>query len=114
MSDAYNTFETRLRTIGRNRGQLARGYSSRVTRDGLIIFRPKPRRSGIPFRGIFLLIVGFLCFKGLVMAHIGNTVYDERVATLQQGSIVEQAGAMIMQADPVSRAVARKLMPVLW
>ena len=113
MSDSFQGFDARLKRIDRKHAKLANGYTARVSRDGLIIFRPKRRKPSISLRGIALLIVGFLCFKGIVMAHLGGTVYEDRLAALKEGTIVEQAGAFVMQGDPVTVYVAEKLRPFL-
>ncbi len=114
MGDTYQGFDARLKNINKARSRLARGYSAKVTRDGLIVFVPQGRRSEFPLRGIVWLIVGFLVFKAIVMANIGATVYDARVDALWDGSLIEQAGAFIMQADLVSEAIAGKIRPVFW
>lgn len=113
MSDAYQGFEHRLRKIGRKRARLADGYVSKVGRDGLIVFKPRRRQGGISLRGLVFLVVGFFCFKGLIMAHLGAPLYEERVETLRSGSIVEQVGGFVMQPDPVTQSIAAKLRPFL-
>ncbi|QYX57434.1 hypothetical protein K1T73_03260 [Roseovarius sp. SCSIO 43702] len=111
MTDAMNGFGTRLKSLQRKHAKMARGYECKVGRDGLIVFRPKRRRPGVPWRGIALLVLGFLCFKGLVLAHMGPEGYAERVNEMRRGGAVEQAGAIVMQVDPVADFVARQLAP---
>lgn len=113
MSDVYQGFDTRLRNISRKRARLADGYVSKVTKDGLIVFRPKHRKTTFPVRGLVLLMVGFFLFKAMIMAHLGGLLYEERVAALNEGTLVEQAGAYVMQADPVTQTIASKLRPFL-
>ena len=114
MTNAYDSFDKRLRRIGRTRARMARGYSSAVSKDGLIVFRPgRENRGGFPIRGLLLLAVGFFCFKALIIAHLGETIFSERVSTLATGSVVEQGGALIMQADPVSLTLAKYVRPLV-
>ncbi len=113
MSEAFQDFDTRLKKIDRKHNRLAQGYSARVSKDGLIVFRPKRRQSRISLRGVALLAVGFLCFKGILLAHLGATTYENRIAALQDGTLIEQGGAYVMQIDPVSNAIAMKLHPIL-
>ena len=113
MSNAYQGFDNRLKKIGRKRARMARGYVSKVGRDGLIVFRPKRNEGGFPIRGLALLVIGFFCFKGLVLAHLGQETYTTRVDQLGSGSVVEQAGAFVMQADPVSQFIAQKMRPLV-
>ncbi|MDT8328812.1 MAG: hypothetical protein RQ750_15745 [Roseovarius sp.] len=113
MSDAFQGFDTRLKSIDRNRARLERGYTSKVGKDGLIVFRPKRRHGGAPVRGVLYLVAGFLFFKAVIIAHLGASLYEERLAQLSQGSTVEQVGAVVMQPDPLSMMVAAKLRLVL-
>ena len=109
----YAGFEARLKKIDRKRTRMAQGYKGTVTRDGLIVFRPSRRQRGIPLRAVVLLVVGFFVFKGMVMAHTGSTIYAERVAALKEGTLVEQAGAFVMQTDPITVGIAQQLRPFL-
>ena len=113
MSNTFQGFDARLKKIDRNRVRLSNGYSAKVTKDGLIVFRPKSRSGGFSVRGLLFLIAGFFLFKAMIMAHLGGTTYDQRVGALEQGTMVEQAGAFVMQRDPVTVAIAEKLRPFL-
>lgn len=113
MADAFNEFDQRLRRIDRKRSRIKRGYVTVVDRDGLIVTKPRRRRPSFPWKGISILIFGFIGFKALLMAHLGFGVYHDRVETLSEGSMVEVAGAVVMTADPVSTYVAIQLRPYL-
>jgi hypothetical protein len=118
MGDAANTykaFNSRLKSVSKRKARLERGYQSKVSKDGLIVFKPKrlPRGTSISARGVFYLIFGFFLFKGMIMAHIGGTIYGQRVATLQEGTVVEQVGGFIMHPDAVTQAIATQLRPFL-
>lgn len=113
MTNAFQGFDARLKKIDRNRTRLANGYSAKVTKDGLIVFRPKRRANSFSIRGLVFLAVGFFMFKAMILAHLGNTVYEQRVTALQTGTMVEQAGAFVMQKDPVSVAMSQYLRPFL-
>ncbi len=103
MTNADQGFDKRLNRIGRKRARMVQGYSSQVSKDGLIVFRPNRRSSrGFPIRGLLILALGFFCFKGLLLAHLGEQIFSERVDILATGSMVEQADAFMMQADPIS------------
>ena len=108
-ADSFTSFDERLRKLDRKKAQMASGYSARVTREGLIVFRPKRRRAGFSVRGLAFLVVGFFLFKGMILAHLGATVYDERVTALNGGTIVEQAGALVMPSGPISLEIAKHL-----
>lgn len=109
MSDAFQDFDNRLKRINKTRVKLSRGYESFVGADGLIIVKPKRPRGQFPFRGVFLLIVGFIGFKAMILATLGQPVFEDRVATLRAGTFVEQMGAVIMQTDPLTVMIAEQL-----
>jgi len=114
MTNAYQGFDNRLKEIGRTRAKMAQGYTSQVGRDGLIVFRPARRRgSSFPIKGLLILAVSFFGFKGLLLAHLGEQVFADRVNTLASGSVVEQAGAFMMQSDPVSLGIAQYVRPLV-
>ncbi|WP_294614647.1 hypothetical protein [Roseovarius sp.] len=113
MSDAFQGFDTRLKAIDEKRARMGRGYVGRVGKDGLIVFRPKRRKGGFPLRGVVYLAAGFIFFKAVIIAHVGASLYQERLAQLAEGSVVEQAGAAVMQPDAVSAMLAGKLRPFL-
>ncbi len=113
MSESFAGFEARLKKLDRKRMKLARGYKGSVGRDGLIVFRPTRRQRGIPLRAFVMLVVGFFVFKGMVMAHTGAAIYDERVNALASGTMIEQAGAFAMQSDPITTGIALQLRPFL-
>lgn len=113
MSDAFQAFDSRLEAIARKRAKMERGYVGKVSKNGLIVFRPKRRRAAIPVRGLVYIVAGFVLFKSVVIAHLGLALYEDRLAQLSQGSFVEQAGAMVMQPDRLSEMIAAKLRPVL-
>lgn len=109
MSDAFFEFDNRLRRINKSRVKLARGYVSVVGDDGLIVVKPKRRRASFHLRALAFVIVGFMGFKVLILAALGQPVYEDRVETLRQGSTVERAGAWVMQPDPVTVLLAQKI-----
>lgn len=113
MADTFNEFDDRLRRIDRKRARLRRGYVTVVDRDGLIVTKPRRARRALPLRGTFFLVLGFLGFKALLMAHLGSVVYLDRVENLRDGGLVEQVGAVFMAPDPVSENLAARLRPYL-
>ncbi|WP_090210192.1 hypothetical protein [Yoonia litorea] len=92
---------------------MARGAVRKVNADGLIVARPRAYRPRFPLKGLLVVLaIGFL-FKGFLFAYLGETAYAERVAGLQAGSTMEQAGAWVMQPDPATLAVASLLQTIL-
>ena len=109
MTDAFHDFDNRLRRIQKSRVRLANGYVSVVGDDGLIVVKPRARRTRFVLRPFAFLIVGLMVFKALILATLGQPVYEERVASLQAGTTIEQAGAWVMQIDPVSQFMAAQI-----
>ena len=102
-------FEKRLRRIVKNHQRMANGVTYRVDQTGLIQATPRIYNPKFPLRGLILLIGTAFLFKGYIFATLGQATYTDRVAGLQGGSLIEQAGAWIMQADPATLAVAEVL-----
>jgi hypothetical protein len=75
--------------------------------------RRKPaRRAGI-LGPVVLVMMTVIAIKAAVLASIGPERYEERIAALRAGSSVEQAGAWVLQADPLTAVMAAKLSAVL-
>ena len=113
MSDTYKDFDNRLTRIASNKARLRKGYVSRVGHDGLIVFRPRRARLAVSPRGLVMVALGFVFFKSVIMAHLGAEVYGERIAALNNGTWVEQAGGILMHPDPATRWAAGQMRPYL-
>ncbi|WP_424980568.1 hypothetical protein [Leisingera sp. S232] len=113
MGEHRDTFKSRLKHINRKHNAMCEGFSAEMRPDGLLILQPRRVQSRISARSLVLFAGAFLLFKGFLMAALGFASYDERVARLTQGSVLERSGAFIMQADPVSVYIAQKIGPVL-
>ena len=74
--------------------------------------RPR-RRRGVSLRALAFLFAAALLFKAAIMAQLGSEGYDERVAALAKGSMPEQVGAWVLQADPVTQRLAGYLQSIL-
>jgi len=114
MSGANLQFDKRVRKIVQGHHRLAtNGAVLRMNSDGLIEARPRRRGPRFPLRGLVLLVGAGMLFKGFLLAHLGGISYNERVGLLADGTIVEQAGAWIMQPDPVTVQLAEWIGQVL-
>ena len=99
---AHVPFDKRLKRIVRQHDKMSNGVVRRVNSDGLIVAKPRMYRPRFPLKGLLaVLFLGFL-FKGFLFAYLGEAAYGERVATLQDGTVLEQAGAWVMQPDPIT------------
>lgn len=95
-------FNKRVRTIGRKHRQLSQGYVELVERDGLLIPQKARMRRKFPTVGLLLTLAGFMLFKGFLYSQVGALHYDERINRLNDATTLEQVGAWIMQADPLT------------
>lgn len=103
-------FDQRLRRLTRKHSRMARsGIVHRMGPDGLVLPYPRRRMPAFPLRGVAILIAAAFIFKAFLYASLGGTTYDERVARLNQGSVIEQGGAWVMQADPATIWIAGQI-----
>ncbi|MEX0285025.1 MAG: hypothetical protein AB3N23_10475 [Paracoccaceae bacterium] len=113
MSDHNVDFDRRVRKLNRKHDAIARGYTTKIRKDGLIVVKPQRARIKLPMNLILGLVAGLVLFKAVLMGSMGAASYDARVAKLSGGTPVEQAGAFVMQADPLSGALANWMAPYL-
>ncbi len=106
-------FNDRLRLLDRKHRAMSHGYVTRVQPDGLIIAKPRRQPIRISGRAVLVFVLAFIGFKAFLVANLGPLTYDERLARLNAGTVVEQAGAFVMQADPVTMYVAEQIGPIL-
>ncbi|MCK8464313.1 hypothetical protein MUY35_10665 [Aliiroseovarius sp. S1339] len=107
MTDAQvHDFQKRVRGISRQHRRLSQGYVQLVERDGLLVPTRRQMRRGFPIKGLMITLIGFMVFKAFLFSQVGAVNYTDRVQTLAKGSTIEQAGAWIMQDDPVTIAIA--------
>ena len=99
-------FDKRLKRIVRRHDRMAHGVVKTVGSDGLITVRPRVYRPKFPLKGLLMLVVTGFLFKGFLFAVLGTDSYAERVATLESGSVMEQAGAWVMQPDVATVFIA--------
>jgi hypothetical protein len=114
MVENQSHFHQRLTTLGRKHAAMSHGYDMQMRRDGLIVVSTKraSARRFFPLRGVLLLAFGFFVFKAFMLSSLGVVTYNERVAKLAQGSVIEQAGGWVMQIDPATAFMAGFLEPI--
>lgn len=106
-------FDKRLKRIVRRHDKMSNGVVRSVNSDGLIVARPRMYKPKFPLKGLLIVLtLGFL-FKGFLLSYLGTEGYAERLADLEAGTVVEQAGAWVMQSDPVTAIVASGFEAVL-
>jgi hypothetical protein len=103
----HMAFDRRLRALARKHDRMTLGITYRIGRDGLITAHPRRRIAPrFPLKSLMGLVLAAFGFKIALFALLGAETYGARLAQLQTGSAVEQAGAWLMQPDPVTLAGA--------
>lgn len=99
----HQDFERRLRRVERAHrrgggfeahGTLGRGY-----------YNAQPRQANF-LRPLMLVIIAGMALKALMFMHLGEIDYRTRVAQLQNGPMVEQIGAYVMEPDFATKWLA--------
>jgi hypothetical protein len=109
MAQANVPFDKRLKRIVRRHDRMQNGVVKTVMADGLIVERPRVYRPKLPLQGLLVAVVLCFLFKGMVFVSLGADQYAERVAQLQQGTMVEQASAWIMFPDQATVFIAEAI-----
>lgn len=108
MSHNRVTFDRQMRKLDRKHDAMARGYSTVMLPDGLIVIKPNRRRVRLPLHLIVYTVAALFMFKAFLLANLGADPYQERLDSLANGTDFEKAGAWIMQADPATRYLAEQ------
>jgi len=98
----FDEFERRMRRISKRHSKLSHGYVTSVNSDGLVVAKPKGRSWKWLLRAIVILAIAVVILKGVMHAQLGPVAYQAEVDALAAGTSVEQVGAVIMTADPVT------------
>ncbi|MEP5730574.1 MAG: hypothetical protein ABJL67_14520 [Sulfitobacter sp.] len=116
MVETRDHFENRLNTLGRKHQKMTHGFTTKIDKNGLLVATPVRRtriRGMGPVKIFALIAIGFFGFKAFTLASIGPVTYNERLAKLENGTMVEQAGAMLLAIDPVTEAMVGSVAPVV-
>jgi hypothetical protein len=107
-------FEKRLRRIVRTNNRMANaGVVHKMKPDGLVVAKPRVYAPRFPWRGMVLLIAAVFVFKGYVHYALGAADFDQRIASLSQGTLFEQVGGLAMHADPITLTISQMLSKVV-
>ena len=106
MHQSLRSFERRSLAVQRTHRKLARGYVTKVGKNGVIQHQPTATVSISPLRILMpLLFVGF-AFKVFALIHLGPEVYTSHLMKLEAGSYMARLGGWVMQVDPATRWVS--------
>lgn len=116
MVETHDHFEQRLAALGRKHEKMTHGYTTKITRDGLIVVQPKRSRvlrGSAVLQVLVLACLGFFAFKVFALAAVGPATYEDRLAALSEGTVLEQAGATALAVDPITAVLADQVRPFL-
>jgi len=113
MSGNAQNFDERIGRVTRKHRAMSKGYTFRVDKNGLINIKPKRAKGSSPFTMLIALLAVGLLFKGVALANFGPEKYAERLAPMQSGNMVEQAGAWILEPGPMTEWVAHAVSDVV-
>ena len=101
------SFARRVGRIERTHRRMARGTSTYMRKDGLLVVRP--RRGGGLLRilkATAMVVAGGILFKAFLLASLGSSTYQTRLTLLENGTVPEQYAARIMAVDPATQWLA--------
>ena len=106
MSAKVQNFDKRLTRIVHKHRSMSNGYGFRVDKSGLIMIKPKRAKGTSPIFILFMVLCVGVLFKAVALANFGPAKYADRLAPLHEGTVVEQAGAWLMEPGVVTYAVS--------
>ena len=109
----FDEFERRMRRISRRHSKLSHGYVTAVNSDGLVVAKPQRRSNRGMLRGLAMVVIVMMLFKGFLHAQIGAQAYQDRIDSLAAGTVVEKAGAYFMVADPITVWISAKVVSLV-
>jgi len=107
-------FDQRVNRLTKKHNKMSRGYRTTMRSDGLVVMKPQRVRSAVSLKFLVFSFLGVFAFKALLLSNLGPSGYEYRIDSLAQGTPVEQAGAWIMQIDPITQFMATQLNKVLF
>lgn len=109
----FDEFERRMRRINRRHSKLSHGYVTAVTSDGLVVAKPQRGSSRGMLRGLAMVVIVMMLFKGFLHAQIGERAYQDRIDALMAGTAIEKGGAYFMVADPITLWISSKVVSLV-
>jgi hypothetical protein len=107
-------FDQRVQRLNKKHSKLSKGYRATMRKDGLVVMKPQRVRSAVPAKVLLFTLLAVFAFKAFLLSSLGPSGYQDRIDSLKEGTQVEQAGAWIMQIDPVSQFLSVQLNKVLY
>lgn len=113
MSDALTNFRKRETALRKKHMRMARGFRTRMNRNGVIEQVPINRSGGFVMGLLFRMVLVVFVFKVMAVTWLGEPRYEDHLSNLSNGAFYEKAGSWILQIDPVTQKLAQFLTPAL-
>lgn len=103
MVDAQRNFYKRERSLRRKHTRMARGYVTKIDKNGVIVQTPDSKAGGIGLRIVVMVAFALIGLKVLILSFLGADSYGAHLAVLEASDALPQKlGAWLMQSDPVT------------
>ena len=67
-----------------------------------VVAKPQRRSNRGMLRGLAMVVIVMMLFKGFLHAQLGASAYQSRIDALAAGNAIEKAGSHFMVADPIT------------
>ena len=114
MVHTRDDFNSRVGAVAKKSARRGKNeFVTRIDQNGVLVVKAKRRGFQFPVKGLSLTILGFFCFKALMLGTSGPEAYADRLALLQEGTIIEAVGVRVLSVDPVTQFIADQVGPLL-
>lgn len=107
-------FDQRVHRLTKKHNKMSRGYRATMRKDGLVVMKPQRVRSAVPLKVLVMCLVGLFAFKAFLLSSLGPSGYQTRLDVLNGGTAIEQAGAWVMQIDPVTQFMSDQFKAIIY
>ena len=100
-------FNSRVGVVSKKSARRGKNeFVTRIDQNGVLVVKAKRRGFNFPVKGAVLMVLAFYCFKAFMLVSNGPEAYSDRVAILENGTMVEAMGARVLAVDPVTQFIA--------
>ena len=110
MMDRERNFDERYRRVLQRHRQLSHGYVTKLGKNGVINHHPIGQfRNAVSLKFLLAPVLLMFFLKACVLAVLGEEAHAAQIALMQDGSMGQQIGALLMQKDPISWPLAQMI-----
>ena len=113
MANALHSFDKRARAVEASHRKLAKGYVTKMDRNGTIRHKAVGRFRIVSPRAFVYLLGVFWVFKGYLFHALGAEEYILRLQGIDHATLSGKIGGLFMAADPATQWIAGAFQAVL-